>query len=424
MSDNWGRSRSLHRTERLAPLAQENRVFPHEVVDHESARLAPLLALRVVLRQRRRRPQPLRFLALFRRFHHRPQLVQQFVLVRGQGVTDHRHFVRVGVEQPTVEVIDLARRPPAAGPGWRAVACAVVVLLRLGLGFVQQRVEPAAIRRPCPARWSALAPCRHRAAVHASAWAFSCAVTLVTAPADAGPARTATTSPAPHDTGPPWPIIFRCGGVQFFFGVSQRMLQPLRQRRQLPVLRAGVPDRRPIRQQQFGPAPPRLLLLAGQPVPQRRHQVVVGQLVVFLPRLRPADVVPPPSLLAFRVGRRDEPDFAVENAEQVVEVLGTAGVARRLQQLLLRPHVALDVGARLRAAGLSGPPGPLSGASGVAAGRSAALNVSSRKVTPTPSVPPTSFSVAGVHGLPLTISANRASRTEMTLPSWASPATA
>ncbi len=44
-------------------------------------------------------------------------------------------------------------------------------------------------------------------------------------------------------------------------------------------------------------------------------------------------------------------------------------------------------------------------------------NVSSRKVTPTPSVPPTSFSVAGVHGLPLTISANRASRTEMTLPS-------
>ena len=34
------------------------------------------------------------------------------------------------------------------------------------------------------------------------------------------------------------------------------------------------------------------------------------------------------------------------------------------------------------------------------------------------------FSVAGVHGLPLTISANRASRTETTLPSWASPATA
>ncbi len=38
-------------------------------------------------------------------------------------------------------------------------------------------------------------------------------------------------------------------------------------------------------------------------------------------------------------------------------------------------------------------------------------------------MPPTSFKVAGVQGFPLTISANRASRTEMTLPSWASPAT-
>ena len=45
------------------------------------------------------------------------------------------------------------------------------------------------------------------------------------------------------------------------------------------------------------------------------------------------------------------------------------------------------------------------------------LKVSSRKATPTPSAPPTSFNVAGVQGLPLTISANRARRTEMTLPS-------
>ena len=56
-------------------------------------------------------------------------------------------------------------------------------------------------------------------------------------------------------------------------------------------------------------------------------------------------------------------------------------------------------------------------------GRGAA-KVSSRNVTPTPSVPPTSRKVAGVQGFPLTISANSASRTEMTLPSWASPATA
>ena len=41
----------------------------------------------------------------------------------------------------------------------------------------------------------------------------------------------------------------------------------------------------------------------------------------------------------------------------------------------------------------------------------AALNVSSRNVTPTPSVPPTAFREAGVHALPFIISANRASRT-------------
>src|SRR5262249_20917291 len=57
-------------------------------------------------------------------------------------------------------------------------------------------------------------------------------------------------------------------------------------------------------------------------------------------------------------------------------------------------------------------------------GAVAALKVSSRKATPTPSAPPTCRSVAGVHGLPLTISANRASRTRTTYPSWASRATA
>jgi len=45
------------------------------------------------------------------------------------------------------------------------------------------------------------------------------------------------------------------------------------------------------------------------------------------------------------------------------------------------------------------------------------------KATPMPAVPPTDFSVAGVQGLPLTISANRLSRTEMIFPSSARPAT-
>ena len=51
----------------------------------------------------------------------------------------------------------------------------------------------------------------------------------------------------------------------------------------------------------------------------------------------------------------------------------------------------------------------------------AELKVSSRKATPTPWVPPTSLSVAGDHGRPLTISANTARRIGITRPSWASP---
>ena len=49
---------------------------------------------------------------------------------------------------------------------------------------------------------------------------------------------------------------------------------------------------------------------------------------------------------------------------------------------------------------------------------------SSRNLTPTPSVPPTSRSEAGIHSLSLNISLNKASRTQMTLPSWASPVAA
>ena len=51
----------------------------------------------------------------------------------------------------------------------------------------------------------------------------------------------------------------------------------------------------------------------------------------------------------------------------------------------------------------------------------AALKVSSRNVTPTPFRTADLRKVAGVQGLPFIISANRARRTEMTLPSWASP---
>ena len=52
-----------------------------------------------------------------------------------------------------------------------------------------------------------------------------------------------------------------------------------------------------------------------------------------------------------------------------------------------------------------------------------ALNVSSKNVTPTPFVPPTSFNEATVHALPFIISANSAKRTQMTFPSSATPTT-
>ena len=123
------------------------------------------------------------------------------------------------------------------------------------------------------------------------------------------------------------------------------------------------------------------------------------------------------------VGRRDEPELAVEDAEQVRRSPpGGSAIARRLQQLRGGPHVPLDVRAASGSRAFSTARAAFwwSRCSG---GPGRELNVSSRNVTPTPSVPPTSFSVAGVHGLPLTISANRASRTEMTLPSWARPAT-
>ena len=51
------------------------------------------------------------------------------------------------------------------------------------------------------------------------------------------------------------------------------------------------------------------------------------------------------------------------------------------------------------------------------------LKVSSRNVTPTPAVPPTSLSVVGVHSLAFIISANNARRTQMIFPSSRRPET-
>src|SRR6516164_1651432 len=58
--------------------------------------------------------------------------------------------------------------------------------------------------------------------------------------------------------------------------------EPLQERRELAVLRPGVPGAGSILQPQLGPATSRLLLLAAQPVAQRMNQIVVRQLIVFL----------------------------------------------------------------------------------------------------------------------------------------------
>src|SRR5262249_29427265 len=99
---------------------------------------------------------------------------------------------------------------------------------------------------------------------------------------------------------------------------------PLPERRQLTVLPAGVPDSGPVSKQQFAPAPPWFLLFSGKPVPQGWDEVVVGQLVVFLANflLRSRSL-----LTAFRVGRCDEAKFTVQNADEVIKIPGTAGMA-------------------------------------------------------------------------------------------------
>src|SRR5205085_2360181 len=61
-------------------------------------------------------------------------------------------------------------------------------------------------------------------------------------------------------------------------------------------------------------------------------------------------------ILAFGVGRREEADFAVENADQVVKLFGATAVTRGFQQLGVGAHVALDVRAGFGQQGLEDGP--------------------------------------------------------------------
>ena len=122
----------------------------------------------------------------------------------------------------------------------------------------------------------------------------------------------------------------------------------------------------------------------------------------------------------FRVGRRDQAKLAVEDVDQVVEVPGAVRITRCFEQFLARSHLSLDVGAALGKQGFQNRLSRLLVQAMLGrSGRGAEGLFEERDADP--SVPPTSLSVAGVQGLPFTISAKRASRTEMILPSWASP---
>jgi hypothetical protein len=79
----------------------------------------------------------------------------------------------------------------------------------------------------------------------------------------------------------------------------------------------------------------------------------------LVPRHAPPATRHPVLPSSFRVGRRDQPDFAVEDTDQVIEVFRAAGVARCFQQLGVRAHVALDVGARFRQQGFENGTGGL-----------------------------------------------------------------
>ena len=114
----------------------------------------------------------------------------------------------------------------------------------------------------------------------------------------------------------------------------------------MAVFWPGVPNRGSIRQEQFGPATPGFLLLAGQPVPQRMNKIIVRQLVAFQAR-RNRRLGVAIRRLAFWIGQRDESEFAIEDTDQVIEVPRTGTVARGFQQLVGQPHETLDVRAGL-----------------------------------------------------------------------------
>src|SRR5262249_9059567 len=124
----------------------------------------------------------------------------------------------------------------------------------------------------------------------------------------------------------------------------QENVQPLPPPGQLPTVLFDAPEGNPFSQQQFHAPLPGLPLLAGQPLPKRRTQVIVRQ------RVTGTGSPPPPTLSPqggegrvrgggggwpllegpFWVGRRHQPQLRIQDVQQVGKLLRAAGVPRRL----------------------------------------------------------------------------------------------
>src|SRR5262249_8945553 len=137
-------------------------------------------------------------------------------------------------------------------------------------------------------------------------------------------------------------------GVGPVFGPGQQAdVGPIHERWQKPVFWFGIPEGRSFREPELSSSAPGFLLLAAQPLSQGVNEVIVSQLVVppgwRSRRLTLAET--------FRLGRCDQAQLAIQDADQVIEVAGTAVITGRLAQLSLRTHLALDVGTGRRQEG-------------------------------------------------------------------------
>ena len=92
---------------------------------------------------------------------------------------------------------------------------------------------------------------------------------------------------------------------------------------ELARIRREIPNGGSLRQQALRAPATGFFLLSSQPIAQRGHKIIVGQLVIFLARycLENGFTVCP-----FRVGRRNEAYLVAKDADQVLEVPGTVPV--------------------------------------------------------------------------------------------------